>query len=680
MKKKSIAVLLFSLAVLLVIASFALQGNGLLKGFSYEQGDVILCFWESPGEAPVNYIVRDAESFRAFKKYISSCKAGSPGSAEPAKLDFPFFGVSCPGRDLYAVWSSGIWIGPDGTARPAELDHDRLKKLLESSDLKKIRAASVPGHFYAASFSGSWDPVLLDPSDVEISKEYAAEITSLDEDSMKVLVVNRTDAPITAETDMPMSLDVLIEGSWYSVPRLRSIAVPASLTEIAPGSRMVSSFTMPLASDGMYGQLPPGRYRAAAMSCIAEFDIDEKGEISSLREVPPELYFIANEYLQVISRGGDHFIAYERLQSDEIARFRDEFKRAGSTLREYHKELDEAARIYKISGHEMEALKKTSISAAFGSGEAHISAYHDEGRMTVVPAYPDFWGRSAVGVRNAFYIRNGGPTIFSMADGLYKVTPPDIAPLNMDPVYQGMTREQTQEKYRYGVTWNDRCMLSPDERHIAFASNKEYSVEGNTSLFVIDMEGREKVLARHPFSFLAPSGWLGDDHVIYGYYDLDGSGSTVTRWACVDLDCRVSLFEFPGGERRFLGAGGGKALFCGGDEILIYQIREGRPALTGRIDLPGIIMDRNDIDYVDPSGERFAVILKDNASSGFGFAVCPMEDGAAAEIIHASDQLLPCEQVFEICWIDDDELLVTIENTDEDTKSSWIYRVPPSAD
>ncbi|MBR0442365.1 MAG: hypothetical protein IJK25_10570 [Firmicutes bacterium] len=267
-----------------------------------------------------------------------------------------------------------------------------------------------------------------------------------------------------------------------------------------------------------------------------------------------------------------------------------------------------------------------------------------------------------------------------MADGLYKVTPPDIAPVNMDPVYQGMTREQTQEKYRYGVTWNDRCMLSPDERCIAFASNKEFSEEGNTSLFVIDMEGREKVLARHPFSFLAPSGWLDDDHVIYGYYDLDGSGSTVTRWACVDLDCRVSLFEFPGGERRFLGAGGGKALFCGGDEILIYQIREGRPALTGRIDLPGIIMDKNDIDYVDPSGERFAVILKDNASSGFGFAVCPMEDGAAAEIIHASDQLLPCEQVFEICWIDDDELLVTIENTDEGTRSNWIYRVPPSAD
>ena len=82
-------------------------------------------------------------------------------------------------------------------------------------------------------------------------------------------IFNPTEQPVVCVPDV--RLEVLCDGTWYTVPALTE-AEPPEETVVTPGGSALFTASVTDA-ERRYGKLPAGHYRIALLSYDAEFDV-----------------------------------------------------------------------------------------------------------------------------------------------------------------------------------------------------------------------------------------------------------------------------------------------------------------------------------------------------------------------------------------------------------------------
>ena len=412
----------------------------------------------------------------------------------------------------------------------------------------------------------------------------------------------------------------------------------------------------------------------------------------------PEWVFLDDEYYSVVKKTSEGFIAFEYIQKKEELQIEEQLldsgKRADTELADqiknmpdasgldnmsedgrfyiddwdlhYSAMLNDAANVYRIdrdgTSHKLE---KSYRPVKFMNSECQLAFVKDDVCTLVLPPNLDYAGMEY------HLIENGETSLFPMVDGIYRISESAREAVNMNPEYGSLTYSDAVEKFHDDIFWNHRVVVSPDERHIAFCSNKDDG--GQCKLFLIDMLGNEKIIARSEGHDLNVCGWADNEHV--AFIETPDVGNA---FYTASISGEVNRIDFPAesGEQYFyLGSSNGRLAFSDAaepDTVLLYNIYEDAAIKTAELVIPGDIRIREGIDIFDPTGTMLAVVFckDDNAR---GMAVFNAEDGEMICEKYAPEGDPAVNIILETDWVGDTQLLVAVKNLSTKEISSWLY-------
>lgn len=268
-KKKKLIIVLVCIAVLCVILFCACkQGNDLFNAASPTTSALhFTCSGDGSGFSAWLY---DAAKEQQIISDLSRAKATPANNWTPELVTQPIYGISIGGFNTFGVtaaWSNGYLILQDGSVYKFDYDFSKLKDAYEWEDVTE--SAYYPNQYYLARNEGQWYAKFLTPAESKPAPEdITLSISAVEDGRIIALLTNASSEEwVYGES---FSLDVLLDGVWYSVPTEPSVNWGfIDLAYILPaGEARTEHYNL-----GMFGDLPAGTYRLVVEGLTAEFTL-----------------------------------------------------------------------------------------------------------------------------------------------------------------------------------------------------------------------------------------------------------------------------------------------------------------------------------------------------------------------------------------------------------------------
>lgn len=251
----------------------AVTGNTLMENASPQTS--ALEFFVYDGENSKLWYLFNNSQENEILKAISAVPAEKTEDWSPELFTAPAYGFEIGDTDgwsLEAVWSNSYWITQDGEAYRFDYDFGTFLDKYDWSDERVFSAAVIlPCAHIICRDGDNWYADRLSPPYTyidEAAPDYiSAELVGQTEDKITVKYTNN------GNTDwmygLYYSLDVCLDGEWYSVPTITgNWAFPAIGVILKPEQTKEEDCGL-----YMYGELPPGQYRVVANGCTVEFTV-----------------------------------------------------------------------------------------------------------------------------------------------------------------------------------------------------------------------------------------------------------------------------------------------------------------------------------------------------------------------------------------------------------------------
>lgn len=269
---KRILTLAAALVCVLILAGCGSKGNTLMENAS--PGTSALALYVYDGETTTRGFIFDSAVENEILDDLASVSAKEAPDWSPKQITLPIYGLEISdteGWSINVAWSNGYWITQDGTAYRFNYDFEALEADYEWTSKDTWPTISVmPCAYYLTLDDSGWNSAILSPAkDVSAPENVTAELISQTEEKLTVALTNTG----TEEWcyGVYYYLDVLLDGTWYSVP-----ATPGNWGFVDIGIILPAGKTQNETYDlTMYGNLPAGQYRLMADQCIpVEFAIE----------------------------------------------------------------------------------------------------------------------------------------------------------------------------------------------------------------------------------------------------------------------------------------------------------------------------------------------------------------------------------------------------------------------
>ena len=193
---------------------------------------------------------------------LKKVKATPAPNFTPDKMTYPVYALDPSdnkGGSLPFLWTNGYLITGDGTAYHFKYDFSKLKEkgFSYGSTREVSSVAELPNGFRLVLNKGVWEKTRLTKAQDEASPEgILLQVTARSDETLSLKLENATSKIWTYGE--PYTLQVLLDGDWYSVPIMTSDLYDFTLVAyiLEPGqSKDLSCSLTP------YGKLPAGQYR-----------------------------------------------------------------------------------------------------------------------------------------------------------------------------------------------------------------------------------------------------------------------------------------------------------------------------------------------------------------------------------------------------------------------------------
>lgn len=250
----------------------AAVGNTLMAKASPDTSALLFSVYD--GETVKNLWLFSFSQEKEILNVISAVPAEKAMNWSPELFTAPAYGFHIGdtyGGALEAVWSNGYWITQDGEAYSFDFDFGAFSDKYDWSDESvSSAAAALPCAYIICRNGDKWYADRLSPpyTDEEEAPDYiSAELVEQTEGTVTIKYTNNGSEDWLY--GLHFSLDVLLNGEWYSVPTITGNWAFDDIGLILnPEQQQERAYSL-----WMYGELPPRQYRIAANGCIVEFTI-----------------------------------------------------------------------------------------------------------------------------------------------------------------------------------------------------------------------------------------------------------------------------------------------------------------------------------------------------------------------------------------------------------------------
>ena len=268
--KKLIALLLSLTLLLGVCACNQTTGNGNDLFQAASPSTSALCFFWAEKDSSLTGWIYDSAVIQEILSALSQVDAVLVDRWTPEKADYPVYGISImdtEGYPIEAAWTNGYLILQDGSVYKFNYDFSKLKESYDWDDITE--RPYLPCQYYLARNGSQWYPKFLTPAEHEPAPEnISLTVTAADNNQVTALLTNQGNEEwLYGEA---YSLDVLLDGVWYSVPMEPSVnwGFTSIGYTLGAGSSKEKSYYL-----NMYGDLPSGTYRLVVEGLTAKFEI-----------------------------------------------------------------------------------------------------------------------------------------------------------------------------------------------------------------------------------------------------------------------------------------------------------------------------------------------------------------------------------------------------------------------
>lgn len=254
------------------LAGCGAKGNALMKNASPDTSALALYVYD--GETTTRGFLFDPAVEREILNDLARVSAKEAPDWSPEQITLPIYGLDIIDEDgwpILAAWSNGYWITQDGTAYHFDYDFKALEADHDWTSKDSWPSISImPCAYYLTKSDNGWNANTLSPAGEYFAAEnITAELIAQTEETVTIALTNSgTEEWMYGEY---YYLDVLLDGTWYSVPTAPGNWGFTDIGIILP-AKTTQNKTYNLT---MYGELPSGQYRlVASQSVPVEFTIE----------------------------------------------------------------------------------------------------------------------------------------------------------------------------------------------------------------------------------------------------------------------------------------------------------------------------------------------------------------------------------------------------------------------
>ena len=250
----------------------------------------------SPGNSALGLYIYDGETItrrHLFETEAVRAEAIEPfrtAKVKPAAVDMttlrpPFYGLEMGGSDgwsVYGLWSDGYFIMGDGTAYEFDYDFEAFRQRYAFGEPDEFQTLTVmPCASHVAKSETGWNKAFLTEAELPVAQKSPSALLAggQPKSSLSATLMGQTEKEITVEfTNLgdpdcgygyAYSLQVLLDGKWYSVPAEQEMAFIEILVHVPVGGSKEENFSLE-----PYGDLPAGTYRVLTNGLTVEFSIE----------------------------------------------------------------------------------------------------------------------------------------------------------------------------------------------------------------------------------------------------------------------------------------------------------------------------------------------------------------------------------------------------------------------
>lgn len=266
---KRIIVLLLTLILLLSLCACSQPSGGNSLFDSASPLTSMLSFsWYTETEN-MRSSIEDQDNAEMILAELSAVTATPVDNWTPKKASYPIYSIwiySADGHPLEFTWTNGYLIAQDSSVYKFNYDFSKLRDY--DSELTEYLndPAYIPCLRYLTQYDNRWYPKFLIPAEQKTAQVgLSMEILS-QENGVSVRITNN--GTKTWDYGEIYSLEVLLDGQWYTVPTLpdKNYGFFAIGYTLHPGSSTEKTYYL-----DMYGDLPSGIYRLVVENITAEF-------------------------------------------------------------------------------------------------------------------------------------------------------------------------------------------------------------------------------------------------------------------------------------------------------------------------------------------------------------------------------------------------------------------------
>lgn len=269
---KRIIALTTALVCTLTLAGCGSKGNTLMENASPDTSALALYVYD--GETTSRGFIFDSAVENKILDDLASVAAKEAPDWSPEQITLPIYGLDIcdtEGWMINVAWSNGYWITQDGTAYHFDYDFEALEDDYDWTSKDTWPSISImPCAYYLTKDHSGWNASILSPTrEFSAPENIAAELISQTGEKVTIALTNAgTEEWCYGEY---YYLDVLLDGTWYSVPTAPGNWAFTDIGIILPAGKTQNE-TYDLT---MYGDLPAGQYRlVASQSVPVEFTIE----------------------------------------------------------------------------------------------------------------------------------------------------------------------------------------------------------------------------------------------------------------------------------------------------------------------------------------------------------------------------------------------------------------------
>lgn len=261
---------LLSILTLLLLLTGCGNRVNLMSGVSPENSALGLYVYD--GETITRQHLFETEQIREQAMEDFRNAKAEPVEADLTALKPPFYGLEMGGSDgwsVYGLWSDGYFITGDGNVYAFDYDFEAFRERYGFEEPDEFQTLTVmPCASHVAKSVNGWNKAFLtEIEEPKMPTGVTAGLTGQTSEMITAEFLNKRDTEWHYGYDY--SIQVLLDGVWYTVPAERLMPFVEVLRILPAGGSSKETFSLE-----PYGNLPAGSYRVFCNGLTVKFEIE----------------------------------------------------------------------------------------------------------------------------------------------------------------------------------------------------------------------------------------------------------------------------------------------------------------------------------------------------------------------------------------------------------------------